>query len=78
MHPKQQEMDHVIETIYTIVADQDVTRSQTDPHAKGTLIVLCGDHGMNEVKNKGNMNVFRWTNPYCFSLGRQPWWILCE
>lgn len=62
MHPKQQEMDRVIESIYTMVADQDSKRSQTDPNAKGTLIVLCGDHGMNEVKIGENVNVLRLTN----------------
>ncbi|KAI8328059.1 hypothetical protein BC941DRAFT_477199 [Chlamydoabsidia padenii] len=57
MHPKQQEMDKVIETIYTMIVDQDAKRSQLDVNAKGTLIVLCGDHGMNEAGNHGGSSI---------------------
>lgn len=49
MLPKQQEMDDVIKSIYDIVADQDAKQLKADANAKGTLIVLCGDHGMNDV-----------------------------
>jgi ethanolamine phosphate transferase 2 subunit G len=51
MKPKQKEMDQAIESIYNIVAEQDAKRMVEDSKAKGTLIVVCGDHGMNEVLN---------------------------
>lgn len=50
MKPKQKEMDQAIESIYDIVAEQDAKRIMNDPKARGTLIVVCGDHGMNEVQ----------------------------
>lgn len=49
MKPKQKEMDQAIESIYSIVEKQDAKRMISDSKAKGTLIVVCGDHGMNEV-----------------------------
>lgn len=49
MLPKQKEMDKVVEDIYDIVSRQDAHRISQNPDAKSTLIVLCGDHGMNEV-----------------------------
>lgn len=49
MKPKQKEMDQAIESIYHIVEKQDSQRMLKDSDAKGTLIVVCGDHGMNEV-----------------------------
>lgn len=49
MKPKQKEMDQAIESIYDIVSKQDADRMHDDSNAKGTLIVVCGDHGMNEV-----------------------------
>lgn len=51
MLPKQKEMDKVVEDIYETVSRQDAHRISQNPDAKGTLIVLCGDHGMNEVNN---------------------------
>ncbi|ORZ00867.1 alkaline-phosphatase-like protein [Syncephalastrum racemosum] len=53
MRPKQIEMDHAIESIYTIVAKQDAQRLETEPTSKGTLLVVCGDHGMNDLGNHG-------------------------
>lgn len=50
MLPKQREMDQVIEEIFEIVAKQDAYRIKHDAGAKGTLLVVCGDHGMNEVR----------------------------
>lgn len=50
MKPKQKEMDQAIELIYNIVAKQDSERMVQGGNAKGTLIVVCGDHGMNEVR----------------------------
>ncbi|ORZ04372.1 hypothetical protein BCR42DRAFT_497058 [Absidia repens] len=57
MHPKQEEMDDAIKSIYEIVADQDTKRLKADTNAKGTLIVLCGDHGMNDVGNHGGSSL---------------------
>lgn len=49
MQPKQREMDEAIESIFDIISKQDAERLISDPKAKGTLIVICGDHGMNDV-----------------------------
>lgn len=49
MKPKQKEMDQAVESIYDIVYKQDAVRMRDDSNARGTLIVVCGDHGMNEV-----------------------------
>ncbi|CAO0794966.1 unnamed protein product [Mucor circinelloides] len=57
MKPKQKEMDEAIETIYEIVAEQDAKRMQEHSTAKGTLIVVCGDHGMNEKGNHGGSSI---------------------
>ena len=45
MVPKQREMDSVVEYIYTAM--------RTEQHLKSTLLVLLGDHGMNEAGNHG-------------------------
>lgn len=45
MHPKQKEMDEVVKIIYEAVKSRDYLDS--------TLIVLCGDHGMNDAGNHG-------------------------
>ncbi|KAI8143541.1 alkaline-phosphatase-like protein [Fennellomyces sp. T-0311] len=57
MKPKQREMDQAVERIYEIVAEQDAERVKHDPDARGTLIILCGDHGMNELGNHGGSSV---------------------
>ncbi|KAI8371582.1 alkaline-phosphatase-like protein [Radiomyces spectabilis] len=57
MLPKQKEMDHAVERIYDIIANQDADRLANDMNAKGTLIVLCGDHGMNDDGNHGGSSV---------------------
>lgn len=69
MKPKQKEMDQVIETIYEIVAQEDAKRIVHDPDAKGTLIVLCGDHGMNEMGNHGGSSVGE-TSAVCLKCPR--------
>ncbi|KAK9322859.1 alkaline-phosphatase-like protein [Lipomyces orientalis] len=46
MPDKQKEMDQIIETLYGYAQKQ-----ATD--GKSTLLVLCGDHGMNEIGNHG-------------------------
>ncbi|CAG8073487.1 unnamed protein product [Penicillium olsonii] len=45
MVPKQQEMDGVVQEVYTAM--------QRQQHLQSTLLVLCGDHGMNEAGNHG-------------------------
>lgn len=45
MLSKQQEMDTIVDTIYTAIQHQS--------HLESTLFVLCGDHGMNEAGNHG-------------------------
>lgn len=45
MLSKQQEMDAVVNEIYTAIQQQS--------HLDSTLFVLCGDHGMNEGGNHG-------------------------
>ena len=45
MASKQQEMDAVVNEIYTAM--------QQEAHLQSTLFVLCGDHGMNEAGNHG-------------------------
>jgi len=45
MLPKQQEMDGIVNQIYTAIS--------TYPHHESTLFVLCGDHGMNDGGNHG-------------------------
>ncbi|KAI9012652.1 alkaline-phosphatase-like protein [Phycomyces nitens] len=57
MKPKQEEMDHAIEQIYQLVAKQDSERILEHSDAKGTLIVVCGDHGMNEAGNHGGSSL---------------------
>lgn len=53
MLDKQKEMDSVIRSIYETVAEEDHKRRKVAHDAQGTLIVLCGDHGMNEAGNHG-------------------------
>ncbi|KAL8723417.1 MAG: hypothetical protein Q9225_000248 [Loekoesia sp. 1 TL-2023] len=45
MIPKQAEMDSVVSEIYYAL--------ETKPHLQRTLLVLCGDHGMNDAGNHG-------------------------
>ncbi|EER40547.1 phosphoethanolamine transferase [Histoplasma capsulatum var. duboisii H88] len=45
MLPKQREMDSVVRDIYNGMESQE--------HLSSTLLVLCGDHGMNEAGNHG-------------------------
>ncbi|KAF7723136.1 major facilitator super transporter protein [Apophysomyces ossiformis] len=57
MKPKQEEMDRAIEDIYEIVANQDAQRMANSQDSKGTLIILCGDHGMNDEGNHGGSSL---------------------
>lgn len=45
MVPKQHEMDGIVEQIFNAMKAED--------HLQSTLLVLCGDHGMNEAGNHG-------------------------
>ncbi|KAI1773691.1 alkaline phosphatase-like protein [Hypoxylon cercidicola] len=45
MIPKQREMDGVVRMIYEAM--------ETQPHLRSTLLVFCGDHGMNDAGNHG-------------------------
>lgn len=45
MIPKQREMDDIVRQIYTAV--------ESEPALGSTLLVLCGDHGMNDAGNHG-------------------------
>jgi ethanolamine phosphate transferase 2 subunit G len=45
MAPKQKEMDRIVEEIYQSMEQVS--------HLKSTLLLLCGDHGMNEAGNHG-------------------------
>ncbi|OJD12597.1 hypothetical protein AJ78_06840 [Emergomyces pasteurianus Ep9510] len=45
MIPKQKEMDSIVREIYNAIESQE--------HLFSTLLVLCGDHGMNDAGNHG-------------------------
>lgn len=45
MVPKQREMDGIVRQIYEAM--------ETRPHLHNTLLVFCGDHGMNDAGNHG-------------------------
>ncbi len=45
MIPKQIEMDGIVKQIYEAM--------ETKEHLRSTLLVLCGDHGMNDAGNHG-------------------------
>lgn len=49
MAAKQHEMDDIVQTIYENIAK--------NPLLKDTLLILCGDHGMNEAGNHGGNSV---------------------
>jgi ethanolaminephosphotransferase len=45
MIPKQREMDSIVRQIYEAIEKEEYLNS--------TLLVLCGDHGMNDAGNHG-------------------------
>lgn len=45
MIPKQHEMDGIVRDIYEAL--------ETNKHLQSTLLVVCGDHGMNDAGNHG-------------------------
>lgn len=57
MKPKQEEMDEVVQSLFQglsppLVEESDGGRGKGSG-SKGTLIVLCGDHGMTDTGNHG-------------------------
>ena len=45
MIPKQLEMDAIVQQIYEAI--------ETEEHLRSTILVICGDHGMNDAGNHG-------------------------
>jgi ethanolaminephosphotransferase len=45
MPGKQREMDEIVQQLYSAM--------DREPHLHSTLLVLCGDHGMNDAGNHG-------------------------
>ena len=45
MVPKQREMDDIVKQLYNAI--------ETEEHLSSTLLVMCGDHGMNDAGNHG-------------------------
>ena len=45
MQPKQREMDAIIHKMYGAM--------NSAPHLQSTLLIVCGDHGMNDAGNHG-------------------------
>ena len=45
MIPKQSEMDEIVRQVYEAI--------KLESHLRSTLLVLCGDHGMNDAGNHG-------------------------
>lgn len=45
MKPKQEEMDGIVQQIFTAMEQNE--------HLQSTLFVMCGDHGMNDAGNHG-------------------------
>ena len=45
MIPKQGEMDDIVRQIFQAI--------EAEKHLQSTLLVVCGDHGMNEAGNHG-------------------------
>lgn len=45
MVPKQREMDDVVKQLYDAI--------ETEEHLSSTLLIMCGDHGMNDAGNHG-------------------------
>lgn len=49
MKPKQTEMDGIVRKLYSAI--------ESSPHLERTLLVLAGDHGMNDAGNHGGSGV---------------------
>ena len=58
MAPKQREMDKVVEQIYNAM--------EHNSHLASSLLVLCGDHGMNEAGNHGGSSAGEVTTALTF------------
>lgn len=57
LHPKLLEMDGIIEKVYNHVNLLDDKRCNGNYSECGTLIVVTGDHGMNELGNHGGSSL---------------------
>ncbi|KAJ2344613.1 major facilitator super transporter protein, partial [Coemansia sp. RSA 2618] len=66
MRPKQREMDDVVRAVHGIVAAQDRERMAADAHAKPTLVVVLGDHAMNEIGNHGGNSRLETSTAFVF------------
>ncbi|OMJ26877.1 GPI ethanolamine phosphate transferase 2 [Smittium culicis] len=54
MPPKQKEMDDIVKKIYSQIEKNDIERNKaSNGKSKPTLLILLGDHGMNELGNHG-------------------------
>ena len=49
MSPKQEELDNIVKSMYEALESED--------HLRSTLLVVCGDHGMNEGGNHGGSSI---------------------
>ncbi|OLY81971.1 GPI ethanolamine phosphate transferase 2 [Smittium mucronatum] len=56
MPSKQREMDGIVEKIYTKIKENDLKKS-SNKQSKPSLLVLLGDHGMNEIGNHGGSSI---------------------
>ena len=69
MPAKQREMDDIVRRVYAAM--------QSEAHHASTLLVLCGDHGMNEAGNHGASSpgetspVLVFVSPNLAALGRR-------
>lgn len=58
MIPKQTEMDEIVQQIYTAI--------ESEEHLQNTVLVLCGDHGMNDAGNHGGSGEGETSPALCF------------
>ncbi|KAJ1723178.1 major facilitator super transporter protein, partial [Coemansia biformis] len=64
MGPKQREMDGVVRTIHETIERQDKERAARGE--KPTLLVLLGDHAMNEIGNHGGSSRLETSTVFVF------------
>ncbi|KAJ1753826.1 major facilitator super transporter protein [Coemansia sp. RSA 1821] len=66
MGPKQREMDGVVKDIHEIVMAQDRDRMAASGNARPTLMVVLGDHAMNELGNHGGNSQLETSTAFVF------------
>ncbi|KAJ2849101.1 major facilitator super transporter protein [Coemansia brasiliensis] len=66
MGPKQREMDGVVKDIHEIVMAQDRDRMAAKDGARPTLMVVLGDHAMNELGNHGGNSQLETSTAFVF------------